>query len=117
MDQYEIFVDELKKMVVKGAVGARELETSVKPGYFKMVRAAVDLRGYFDPNINNPDEDQVSGKQIFQRARKIFDIKYDDARGKATWKLFKSVKVENRTDYHFSADHGASFAFIFLPVP
>ena len=114
-DDYLIFADELTKTVVKGAAGDRASASKVKPAYFRMIHAAVTTRGYFDPNTNNPDDDQVSGKQIFQRARQAFDLKYRDNHGKNAWTLLKSVRVDNRTDYHFSPDSGATFALVFVP--
>jgi len=113
--QYEVFADEQKKRVEKGPASSRESKTEIQPSYFRMIRAAVSKRGHFDPSIDSPDEDQGPGKHICQRARKALDIKYTDARGKTVWKLFKSVRVEHRAEYHFNPDTGVRFAFVFLP--
>jgi hypothetical protein len=110
--KYLIFADELTKTVVKGNAEHRTTNSKVGVAHFRMIRAAANkTAGYFDPAIEGPDEDQVSGKQIFQRARAVFDIK----RGK-TWTLFKSVKVDNHAEYHLNPDEGATFALVFLPA-
>ena len=110
--KYLIFADELTKTVVKGNAEDRTTKSKVGVAHFRMIRAAADkTAGYFDPAIEGPDEDQVSGKQIFQRARAVFDIK----RGK-TWTLFKSVKVDNHAEYHLNPDESATFALVFLPT-
>ena len=112
-DDYLIFADELTKTVVKGTGPDRETATKVKVGYFRMIRAAVSKTfGYFDPAIDGP-ADQVSDKQIFQRARKAFDIKHSDNK---TWTLFDSEKPENHAVYHLNPDPGATFALVFVPA-
>ena len=111
---YLIFADERSKAVSKGTGSDRETKTKVKAAHFRMIHAAVDkTTGYFDPAIEGPDEDQVSGKQIFQRARADLDIKRDGSR---IWMLFKTVMVDNHAVYHLNPDPGATFAFVFLPA-
>jgi hypothetical protein len=111
-DSYDIFADELTKTVVKGDVRDRKSKANVQVGHFRMIRAAANkTAGYFDPAIEAPDEDQVSGKQIFQRARAVFDLKRD-----RTWALFKSVKVDNHAEYHLNPDPGITFSLVFLPA-
>lgn len=111
-DDYLIFADERSKTVTKESGPGRTAATKVKVAYFRMVRAAVGkTAGYFDPAVEGPDEDQVSGKQVFQRARSVFDIKH----GK-TWTLFKSVKVDNHAVYHLDPDPGATVALVFQPA-
>ncbi len=110
-DEYLIFADERTKTVVKGVGASRKTNAKVPVTYFRMIHAAVTKRaGYFDPAIDGP-ADQMSDKQIFQRARKVFDIKHG-----RTWTMFKSVKVDNHAEYHLSPDPGATFAFVFLPA-
>jgi len=114
-DDYQIFADDRAKSVVKRNGSTADRKQNVKAAYFRIVRTAVEKQGYFDPAVDGPDEDQVSGKQIFQRARQVFDIRYNDAHGKPTWKLFKTEKVDNHAVYHFNRDPDVSFALIFLP--
>jgi len=80
-----------------------------------MIRKAVEAQGYFDPNVDGPSEEHVAGKQTFQRARKVFDVKYVGADGKATWKLLKTEKVDNHSVYRFQPEPEITFALIFLP--
>jgi hypothetical protein len=111
-DSYLIFADELTKTVIKDNGTGRKSKANVQVAHFRMIKAAASKRtGYFDPDIDGPDEDQVSGKQIFQRARAVFDLKRDK-----TWALFKSVTVDSHAQYHLNPDPGISFAFIFLPT-
>lgn len=114
---YEIFADERSRTVTKRTAGGEKPEhkSDVQAGYFQMIHAAVEKTGYFDPAIDAPDEDMVSGKQIFQRARKAIDVKYRAPSGTMTWRLLKSAKVENRTVYRFQPDPDCKFALIFLP--
>ncbi len=120
-EQYDIFADEHTKEVRKkeagmksaGKKGAKATPSSrASANYFQIMRKAVETRGYFDPAIA---EDLESAKQIFQRARKAFDIKEVGAHGKSIWKLFKTQKVDNHSVYQFQPDEGVSFALIFLP--
>jgi hypothetical protein len=120
-DSYDIFADEHTKEVRKkeagmkaaGRKGAKTTPPSrASANYFQIIRKAVEARGYFDPTVA---EEKDSGKQIFQRAREALDIKEVGADGKPHWKLFKSVKVDNRTVYQFQPDEGVTFALIFLP--
>ena len=111
---YLVFADERSKTVVKGSGNKRKTKHNVKTAYFRMMHAAVTkTAGYFDPEIDGPDEDQVSGKQIFQRARAVFDLKHP---GENVWTLFKSARVDNHAVYHLSPDDRVTFAFIFLPT-
>jgi hypothetical protein len=112
---YEIFADERSKTIWRKVGGRAKRQEGIRASYFRILRAGVEKKGYFDPNIEAPDEEQISGKQIFRSARRAIDIKYKNKDGKATWKLFKSVKVENHTEYQFQPDENLSFALIFLP--
>jgi hypothetical protein len=112
---YDILADERSKSIWKKVDGKSTRQEGIRATYFRILRRGVEKKGYFDPNIETLDEEQVSGKQIFRNARRAIDIKYKDKDGKATWKLFKSVKVENHTEYHFQPDSDLSFALIFLP--
>ncbi len=107
---YDIFADEITKAVAKGKGSKRAHTANVSASHFKMIRAAVDKRSNFDPGTG--DEDGVAAKQIFQRARQIFDIK----RGKS-WVLFKTDKIDNHAVYRFDPDASVSFAFVFAPNP
>lgn len=106
-DQYDVFADERDRSVGKKS-GQRHVK--VQASYFRSIHAAVTKTGYFDPNTEGPDLD--SGKQTFQRARAIFDMKS----GKSPWRIFPSIKTDaGHTVYHFSPDADVSFAFIFVP--
>lgn len=106
-DQYDVFADERDRSVRKKS---GECHRGVLVSYFRSIRAAVTKTGRFDPNVEGPD--MTSGKQIFQRARAIFDMKS----GKSSWRIFPSIKTgERHTVYRFSPDADVSFAFIFLP--
>jgi hypothetical protein len=84
------------------------LTPTVQASHFKMIRAAVEARTNFDPETL--DDDGVSAKQIFQRARQTFDIKS----GKS-WVLFKTEKIDNHAVYRFDPDASVSFALVFAP--
>ena len=87
----------------------------IQAGYFTMIRAAVEKTGYFDPAVDAPDEDQISGKQIFPRARQAIDVKYAASDGTTQRCLFKTVIVDKHAEYHFEPDPECRFALIFLP--
>ncbi len=113
-DDYLIFADERGKTVTKGSGARRTTKAKVQVAYFRMIHAAANkTAGYFDPSIDGP-ADQMSDKQVFQRARKVFDIKHDDNK---TWTLFDSEKPENHAVYRLNPDSGTAFAFVFLPAP
>lgn len=123
-DQYDIFADERDRRIIKREPSKKtkgkkkssaNTSTQVQSSFFKMIRKAIEARGTFDPNTNGLTEEHISGKQIFQRARKVFDIKYKGADGKDTWKLFKTGITDNHSVYHFQPDPKVSFALIFLP--
>ena len=54
----------------------------------------------------------MAAKQIFQRARKIFDIGSGQS-----WALFKTDKVDNHAVYRFEPDAAVSFALVFASNP
>jgi hypothetical protein len=112
---YDILADERSRTIWKKDGGKSKRQEGVRATYFRILRLAAEKKGYFDPNVETLDEEQVSGKQIFRNARRAVDIKHKDTDGKAAWKLFKSVKVENHTEYQFQPDSTLSFALIFLP--
>lgn len=119
-EQYDIIADERTKEIrkrVPGKSSGRKAHETVPPlnvpaSHFQIIRKAIGTRGYFDPTI---EEEIDSGKQIFQRARQAFDIKYANREGKTNWKLFKTITVGNRAVYQFQPDEGVTFALIFLP--
>jgi hypothetical protein len=106
VDRYDVLADERQRSVWKGA----KVETGVQRSHFRSINAALTCAGYYDPNVAGPE--LTAGKQIFQRARKSFDIKA----GGSSWKIFKSIRTEEKhTVYTFQPDPDVSFAFIFLP--
>lgn len=117
VNEYSIVADERSRVVWKRADGRKppKRATAIKSGYFRMIRAAVERTGYFDPAIEGPMEEQESGQQIFQRARKTIDIKYKDRDGRMRWRLFKTVMVDDHAQYHFNPGPNFKFALIFLP--
>lgn len=110
VDSYDIFADELTKTVTKGKDTARSQATNVQASHFKMIRTAIEAKANFDPGTG--DDDGVSAKQIFQRARQAFDLKNG-----SSWTLFKTDKVDNHAVYRFDPDASVSFAFVFAPNP
>ena len=110
-DEYDIVADEKARVVWKHG----RSEDGIRASYFRMIRAAVERTGRFDPGVDGPDDDQESGKQIFQRARQAIDVKYRADDGTTQWRLFKSVKFDKHTEYLFQPDPGCCFALIFLP--
>ncbi len=105
--RYDVFADEANRTVSKKAGG---IQPDIPLSYFGSIRAALTKRGHFDPNTEGPD--MVSGKQTFQRARPVFDIKS----GRSSWRIFPSVRTdEGHTVYSFRPDGDVSFAFVFLP--
>lgn len=109
-DSYDIFADELTKTVTKGKDTARSQATNVQASHFRMIRSAIEAKANFDPGTG--DDDGVSAKQIFQRARQAFDLKNG-----SSWTLFKTEKVDNHAVYRFDPDASVSFAFVFAPNP
>lgn len=105
---YDVFADELTRTVAKGRGSQRSRASSVQASYFKMIRAAIEAKANFDPGTR--DEDGVSAKQIFQRARQTFDLKNG-----SSWVLFKTDKIDNHAVYRFDPDASASFALVFAP--
>jgi hypothetical protein len=105
---YDVFADQRRHQVLKGGqAGSKE---PIPDSRFTSILAAITSRGHYDPNITGPD--LASGKQIFQKARPVFDIKH----GRSSWRLFKSIPhEEGHTVYAFRPDPGISFAFVFLP--
>lgn len=108
--QYDIFADELTRSVTKGRGKNRKQQTGVKSSYFRMIRAGADRRSNFDPATDGPSEEGVSGKQIFQRARKAIDLGSGN-----TWALFKTDIVDNHATYRFDPDTSVTFALVFAP--
>jgi hypothetical protein len=110
--QFDIFADELSRSVTKGRGKNRKHKTGVKSSYFRMIRAGADRRSDFDPATDGPSEEGVSGKQIFQRARKAVDLG-----SRNTWALFKTDIADNHATYRFDPDTSVTFALIFAPTP
>lgn len=107
---YHIFGDELKKTVAKTVGRARNVTEKVRASHFQMIRVAVEKRTNFDPSVDGPDDEGVSGKQIFQRARQAFDLKIGDG-----WAIFKTDTIDNHAVYRFDPDPAVTFALVFAP--
>lgn len=105
---YDIFADELTKTVTKGKGAQFTKQANVAASKFRVVRAAIDKNSNYEPGMG--DEDGASAKQVFQRARKAFDI----GSGRS-WALFKTDIVDNVSVYRFDPDPAVSFAFLFAP--
>lgn len=105
--RYDVFADQPNRTVAKkGGTIVRDVALSS----FQSIRAALTKRGHFDATMEGPD--LVSSKQIFQRARAIFDIKT----GRSSWRIFPSIRTdEGHAVYSFTPDATVSFAFVFLP--
>lgn len=111
-DRYAIFADERTRAVFKTEGRQRKETRDNQPSFFRMLRKAAESSGRFDPNVNGLTEEQASGKQIFQRARKAIDFKRRNR-----WALFKTETVDNHAEYVFQPDSDVEFALIFLPKP
>jgi hypothetical protein len=105
-DGYAIFADEHTRTAVKAEGGHRKKTDNILPSFFRILQRGAEASGRFDPNLDEQD----SSKQIFQRARKVIDI-----RRKGGWVLFKTEQVENHAEYRFQPDSEVEFALIFLP--
>jgi hypothetical protein len=106
--EFDIFADELTKSVSKGPDKKRERKSNLQGSYFVLVRDAAERRSKYDPGTG--DSDPSSAKQLFQRARKAFDLKV--GRG---WALFKTDIVDNHATYRFDPEPSVAFALIFSP--
>jgi hypothetical protein len=104
--RFSIFADELSRTVCKGA--SNEPIAEVPPGQFKWIRAAIDAPRGFDPGTG--DDEGIAAKQLFQRARRVFDQKVGDG-----WSLFQTRMVDNHATYRFDPRPEVSFAFLFAP--
>ena len=107
-EEYDVFADELMKTVSKGKGAARTCTGNLATPQFRLIYAALEKRGGYDPGTG--DEDSAAAKQIFQRARKAFDMGSGQS-----WALFKTEITENNAIYRFEPDVEMSFAFVFLP--
>ncbi len=105
-DGYDVFADQRQRSVQK----AGTVKGKIPDSHFSTILSAVKSRGYYDPTVYGSG--LASDKQIFQRARPIFDAKT----GRSSWRMFQSVKhVEGHTVYAFRPEPGVSFAYVFLP--
>ena len=82
---YDVFADKRQRYVLKSGAKVKD---KIPDSHFSTILSAVKSRGHYDPNICGPD--LPAGKQIFQRARSVFDVKT----GKSSWRMFQSVKHE-----------------------
>ena len=105
-DGYDVFADQRQRNVRK----AGTVKDKIPNSHFNSILSAVTSRGHYDPNVSGPD--LTAGKQIFQRARSVFDAKI----GRSPWRMFHSVKhEEGHTVYAFRPEPGVSFAYVFFP--
>ena len=102
--RFDVFGDELTRTVHKAS--SSEPITDVPAGQFRWIRAALESPRHFDPGTG--DDDGVAAKQLFRRARRMFDVKTGDG-----WALFQTRLVENHATYRFDPKPGMSFAFVF----
>jgi len=107
---YQIFADERARTACKLEGRQRRSAKGIQPSFFRMLRKAAEASGRFDPNVNGLTEEQLSGKQIFQRARQAIDLKRSSG-----WVLFKTETVDDHAEYLFQPDADVTFALIFLP--
>ncbi|MDP3722716.1 MAG: hypothetical protein Q8R91_04370 [Candidatus Omnitrophota bacterium] len=108
--RYQIFADERARTACKLEGRKRKSTKSIQPSFFRMLRKAAETSGRFDPNVNGLTEEQLSGKQVFQRARQAIDLKRASG-----WALFKTEQVDDHAEYLFRPDADVEFALIFLP--
>lgn len=103
--EFDIFIDELRLGSSKMVESARESEDQIPPAYFAVFRKALECRARFEP-----DGDQE--KDTFSRARKIFDIRYDN---KHDWALFPTTVTDGAATYGFRRDarRPVKYALIF----
>jgi hypothetical protein len=109
-DRYAIFADERRRTAIKMEGRQRKETRNIQPSFFRMLRMAAETSGRFDPNVNGLNDNQVSGKQIFQRARNALDLKRN-----GRWVLFKTEMMDNHAQYVFQPDSDVEFALVFLP--
>ena len=102
---YDIVADELTKTVIKPK--AHKRSEGVPSWHFKMIRAALEQRTHYDPGTG--DDDGLAAKQMFQRARRIFDIKANDR-----WAVFPTEMRDNHAVYRFNPNTSVAFAFVFV---
>jgi len=102
--EYDIFADEIEKTVTKPKV--RQHRPHVPSWHFKAVRTALENRARYDPGTS--DDDGIAAKQMFQRARRIFDIKSGDR-----WAVFPTELIDNHAVYRFDPKPSVTFAFVF----
>jgi len=107
---YQIFADERAKTASKPNGRRRKTTTGIQTSYFRILRKATEASGRFDPNVNGLTDEQQSGKQIFQRARKAIDLERTSG-----WALFKTEMIDDHAEYVFRPDADVTFALIFLP--
>ncbi len=105
--RYDVFADQRRGTVLKAGTVAGD---KVPASHFSTILAAVTSRSHYDPNVTGPDLAQ--GKQIFQRARALFD----SGSGRASWRIFPTIRhEEGHAVYAFRPQPGVTFAFVFLP--
>lgn len=110
IDAYDVFADERARTVSKKSRGGPKRETTLElpASYFDAIRSALEARRDHDPGTGDLDKD--SAKQIFQRARRVFDIK----RGRG-WAIFKTLRRGEHAVYRHDPDPDVSYAFVLHP--
>ncbi len=107
-EDFDVFADGLKRTVAKHIGKKRERNDRVRISYFQTIRAALEKKANYDPGTEGPQGDTDSGRQTFQRARKIFDIGVGKNRA-----LFKTDMTDYHAVYRFDPDPSVSFALVF----
>jgi hypothetical protein len=102
---YDVVADELTTSITKAQ--GKERVANVSAGYFKWIRAAAEKRQRYDPGTG--DEDGVAAKQLFQRARQLFDLKRSTG-----WSIFQTEKIDGHAVYNFAPNDSVTFAFVFI---
>ena len=98
---YDVITDEIAGSVIKP-----KLHPHVPSWHFKTIRAALGKRGHYDPGTG--DDDGLAARQMFQRARRLFDIKNE-----GRWAIFPTERIDNHAVYRFDPDPSVTFAFVF----
>ena len=107
--RFEVFGDELSRSTRV----RKKRHEQVPASRFRTVLAALERRVRYDPAVEGPHEEREDGKQTFQRARPLFDIKVS----KNQWALFKTVPTDDgHAVYRFTPDEGCKFAFVFAAL-
>jgi hypothetical protein len=111
--EYEIFADELTRMVRHAR---KRSGNPIRASYFYVLRACTEKHGFFDPVADERFDQLNDPKQTFVRARQAIDAKVIRGDGKEDWMLFKTCMVDKSARYRFAPEPTARFALIFQPM-